>query len=132
MSAHTRVDPAIVAYLGAATALLKLWLAESQAAARAFTDEVDSADHPAMAPYVAQLKAIRDTTVTLPLPEACAAAQRAFLEAQDRGIAAYLALVEPGARDQKRVAMLGGVENFALFDAELARLEQRFGPFDTA
>lgn len=130
MVVHERVDPAVVAYLGGVMALLKLWLAESKQAAETFTDDIDSPEHPAMAPFVQQLHAIRDTAAALNVPAACQAAQTAFLAAMDQGLAGYLVMVQSEAREQKRIAMLGGVENFAAFDIELARLEEQFGPFD--
>ncbi len=124
------IDPPLVAYLGAAMALLKLWHAESQQAASAFQAGAEQAEQPTHAPRLEQLAAIRQTATTLPVPESCRAAQQAFLAAMDRGLVAYRALLEPGARDAQKVAILSGMENFAYFDAELALLEQQFGPFD--
>lgn len=129
MSTPHPIDPALVAYLGAAMALLKLWHAESQQAADAFKAGAAEAE-PTHAPRLEHLEAIRQTTTSLPVPQSCQAVQQAFLAAMDRGLLAYRALLEPGARDEQKVAMLSGMENFAYFDAELARLEQQFGPLE--
>ncbi len=124
-------DPMIVAYLGAATALLKLWHTESQHASHAFKAEATGEENqpPPVLPLATRLEAIRDTAQQLSVPPVCQAVHQAFLAAMDQGLQTYRALLDPDARDQQKVAMLSGVENFAGFYAELVRLEQQIGPF---
>lgn len=130
------VDPAIVAYLGATMALLKLWYAESQRIATTLRDvrdvreNDDDTEQPVALPSVQYLESIRVTVTTLPVPEACHAAHQAFVQAMVQGLDAYQAMRESANQADRRVAMLSGMENFAWFDAELARLEQQFGPFE--
>lgn len=126
------IDPAIVAYLGATTALLKLWHAESQHASHAFKAEAagETSQTPVTLPLATQLEAIRHTAQQLPVPPVCQAVHQAFLAAMDQGLQTYRTLLEPDARDQQKVAMLSGMENFAGFHAELVRLEQQIGPFE--
>lgn len=131
MATTEHVDPAIAAYLGAAMTLLKLWHADSQRAAAAVTDDVDDARHPSVAPHIQRLQSIHRAAAALHVPEPCQPFQRAFLAAMARGINDYIALTAPEAREHQRVAMLSGMENFAILDAELARMEQQFGPFET-
>ncbi len=126
------IDPAIVAYLGAAMALLKLWHTESQHASVAFKAEAADEENqpPATLPLATRLETIRHTAQQLPVPPVCQAVHQAFLAAMDQGLQTYRALLEPDARDQQKVAMLSGIENFAGFHAELVRLEQQIGPFE--
>ncbi len=127
------VDPAIVAYLGATMALLKLWYTESQRIATTLREEHtnhDDVEQPATLPSVQYLETIRTTVTTLPVPQACHAAHQAFLQAMVQGLDAYQAMRESANQADQRVAMLSGMENFAWLDAELARLEQQFGPFE--
>lgn len=130
MTTQPPIDPAIVAYLGGAMALIKLWHNVSQQAASSFRADAAEAEELTSAPQMEQLMAIRATAARLLVPAACQAVQQAFLAAMDQGLAAYQALLEPDARDEQKVAMLSGVENFAYLDAELARLEQQVGPFE--
>lgn len=129
---HQPIDPTIVAYLGAATALLKLWHAESQHASHAFKAEAAGEENqpPPTLPLATRLEAIRHTAQQLPVPPVCQAVHQAFLAAMDQGLQTYWSLMEPDARDQQKVAMLSGMENFAGFHAELVRLEQQIGPFE--